>query len=143
MNKIKTGAIWAYSWIKGVNINKTINAVQLNDRHSIIMDQLLMELSLQDSILLYGRVKESFSELVNEREREVNEITSAIKEYKSNSQAMEDVFYKGYVITDSGIAHFNFMFYPEGHYELQNYGDNLEDCKSEIDRLTILSENHE
>jgi hypothetical protein len=85
MNKIKTGAIWAYSWIKGVNINKTINAVQLNDRHSIIMDQLLMELSLQDSILLYGRVKESFSELINEREREVNEITNAIKEYKSNS----------------------------------------------------------
>ena len=85
MNKIKAGAIWAYSWIKGVNINKTINAVQLNDRHSIIMDQLLIELSLQDSILLYGRVKESFSELVNEREREVNEITSAIKEYKSNS----------------------------------------------------------
>ena len=56
---------------------------------------------------------------------------------------MEDVFYKGYVITDSGIAHFNFMFYPEGNYELQNYGDNLEDCKSEIDRLTKLSENHE
>ena len=85
MNKIKTGAIWAYSWIKGININKTINTVQLNDRHSIIMEQLLIGLSLQDSILLYGRVKESFSELVNEREREVNEIISAVKEYKSNS----------------------------------------------------------
>ena len=85
MNKIRTGAIWAYSWIKGVNINKTITSVQLNDRHSIIMDQLLMDLSLQDSVFLYGRVKESFDQLINERECEVNEITNIIKEYKSNS----------------------------------------------------------
>jgi hypothetical protein len=53
---------------------------------------------------------------------------------------MEDIHYRGYIITEGGTMFSPYIFYPEGHYELQGHGENLEECKKSIDELIEMAE---
>jgi hypothetical protein len=48
---------------------------------------------------------------------------------------MMDIRYRGYVIEAAAFALYDFIFYLEGEYALQSYGNNLAECVLKIDAL--------
>jgi hypothetical protein len=82
MEKLKEGATALFSWLKGVDINKSISSVQLKDRHGIIMDQLLTGLTTSQTVELFKKVKGTLDEAMLKRDEEVKIVSTVINEYK-------------------------------------------------------------